>query len=225
MLGTTGRRFVVVRPTLADVVLKMPRGAQVIYPKDLGRHPARGRHRSGHAGARGRGGLGGPVHGPAPGRAPTWSGTSCARTSPTGRARTWRPWSGEGAPYQVELRDVYEGIDETGLDRIVLDLPEPWQVLPHAEKALRPGGILCAYLPTINQTAQLRTALEDSAVRDGRDPRGPAPDLARRSPLGEARPPHGRPHRLPDHGPVAGSTGRHRACRDGNPHRRSSRTA
>jgi len=26
----------VLRPTLADVVLKMPRGAQVIYPKDLG---------------------------------------------------------------------------------------------------------------------------------------------------------------------------------------------
>ena len=35
VLGSTGRRFVVVRPTLSDVVLKMPRGAQVIYPKDL----------------------------------------------------------------------------------------------------------------------------------------------------------------------------------------------
>src|ERR1700722_18298950 len=34
--GSTGRSFVVVRPTLADVVVKMPRGAQVIYPKDLG---------------------------------------------------------------------------------------------------------------------------------------------------------------------------------------------
>ena len=36
ILTTTGRRFLVLRPTLADVVLKMPRGAQVIYPKDLG---------------------------------------------------------------------------------------------------------------------------------------------------------------------------------------------
>ena len=34
--GSTGRSFLVLRPTLADVVLKMPRGAQVIYPKDLG---------------------------------------------------------------------------------------------------------------------------------------------------------------------------------------------
>ena len=45
---------------------------------------------------------------------------------------------------------------------MVLDLPEPWRVLPHAESALRSGGILCSYLPTINQTAQLRNALEHS---------------------------------------------------------------
>ena len=34
--GSTGRSFLVLRPTLSDIVLKMPRGAQVIYPKDLG---------------------------------------------------------------------------------------------------------------------------------------------------------------------------------------------
>ena len=36
MAGSTGRSFLVLRPTLSDIVLKMPRGAQVIYPKDLG---------------------------------------------------------------------------------------------------------------------------------------------------------------------------------------------
>ena len=36
VVGSTGRNFLVLRPTLADVVVKMPRGAQVIYPKDLG---------------------------------------------------------------------------------------------------------------------------------------------------------------------------------------------
>jgi tRNA (adenine57-N1/adenine58-N1)-methyltransferase len=69
---------------------------------------------------------------------------------------------GKGARYRVEIRDVYLGIEEEGLDRILLDLPEPWQVLPHALKALRPGGILCAYLPSINQTSQLRNALDQS---------------------------------------------------------------
>jgi tRNA (adenine57-N1/adenine58-N1)-methyltransferase len=66
---------------------------------------------------------------------------------------------GETDRYQVTVRDVYDGIDEEHLDRILLDLPEPWRALPHAEKALRPGGILLAYLPSINQSAELREAL------------------------------------------------------------------
>jgi tRNA (adenine57-N1/adenine58-N1)-methyltransferase len=45
----------------------------------------------------------------------------------------------------------------------VLDLPEPWRVVKHAEAALRPGGILVAYLPTIGQVARLREELEVSA--------------------------------------------------------------
>ena len=49
------------------------------------------------------------------------------------------------------------------MHRVVLDLPEPWRVLPHAEKALRPGGILVAYLPTITQVATLRAAMSHSA--------------------------------------------------------------
>ena len=67
----------------------------------------------------------------------------------------------DDADYRVEVRDVTEGIDEADLDRVLLDLPEPWRVVPHAAVALRPGGILLAYLPTINQTAQLREALDD----------------------------------------------------------------
>jgi tRNA (adenine57-N1/adenine58-N1)-methyltransferase len=61
--------------------------------------------------------------------------------------------------YRVELRNTYDGIDEAGLDRVVLDLPEPWQVVKHAERALRSGGILVAYTPTIVQAAQLRETL------------------------------------------------------------------
>ena len=63
-------------------------------------------------------------------------------------APTWRP-PGGGCPYRVEIRDVYAGIDQRGLDRVLLDLPEPWRVLwPTPRQALRPGGILCAYLPS-----------------------------------------------------------------------------
>ena len=68
---------------------------------------------------------------------------------------------GEGVldRYRVELRDSYEGIDERDLDRVVLDLPEPWQVVPHAEKALPPAASCAPTRPSIMQAAQIREAL------------------------------------------------------------------
>ena len=74
---------------------------------------------------------------------------------------------GPDAPYRVEIRDVTLGIDETGLDRVLLDMPEPHNVVEAAGAALRPGGILLAYLPTINQTALLRQALDSPATPFG----------------------------------------------------------
>ncbi len=65
--------------------------------------------------------------------------------------------------YRVSIRDAYDGIDESGLDRMVLDLPEPWRMVKAAEGALRPGGILVSYLPTITQVTTLRDALDRSA--------------------------------------------------------------
>jgi tRNA (adenine57-N1/adenine58-N1)-methyltransferase catalytic subunit len=69
---------------------------------------------------------------------------------------------GETGRYRVEIKNVYDGIAARGLDRILLDVPEPWRVLDHAVEAMRSGGILCAYLPTINQTSELRYAIERS---------------------------------------------------------------
>ncbi len=155
---TTGRAFTVVRPTLADLVLKMPRGAQVIYPKDLGAILMAADLGPGQrvleAGV-GSGALSMTL---------LRAGASVVgyelREDFAARARA-NVASALGADpsYTVELRDVTAGIDERGLDRIVLDLPEPWRVLPHAAEALRPGGIVLCYLPTINQTAQVRAAL------------------------------------------------------------------
>jgi tRNA (adenine57-N1/adenine58-N1)-methyltransferase len=65
--------------------------------------------------------------------------------------------------YDVHERDCYEGIDGTDFDRVVLDLPEPWQVVRHAEAAMVPGGILIAYTPSILQASQLRERLEKSS--------------------------------------------------------------
>ena len=162
VLGSTGRRFLAVRPTLAETVLKMPRGAQVIYPKDLAAILMEADIGPGmtvlEAGV-GSGALS---------MALLRAGASVVgyelREDFADRARANVASTVSEAPdYRVELRDAYGGIDERGLDRVVLDLPEPWRVLPHAEVALRAGGIICAYLPTINQTSLFRQSLDGSA--------------------------------------------------------------
>ena len=59
----------------------------------------------------------------------------------------------------LRQRNAYEGIEETDLDRVVLDLPEPWQVVSHAATALRSGGVYLSYVPTIPQVMQTVEAL------------------------------------------------------------------
>lgn len=162
--STRGARYVAVRPTLAEVVLKMPRGAQVIYPKDLGPMLVMADM---FPGARVfESGLGSGALSMALLRAgavitgyelrPEFAARAQANVSAfLGRSALER--------YRVELRDAYDGIDESDLDRVVLDLPEPWKMVKSAEAALRPGGILVSYLPTIGQVASLRDALDRSA--------------------------------------------------------------
>ncbi len=159
--SASGRPFVVVRPTLADVVLKMPRGAQVIYPKDLAAILMEADIAPGHRVL--EAGVGSGALSMAMLRAgASVVGYELREDFATRAISNVQAMVGEDAPYRVELRDIYEGIDERGLDRMVLDLPEPWRVVPHAEEALRSGGLLCCYLPTINQTAQLRHVLSQS---------------------------------------------------------------
>jgi tRNA (adenine57-N1/adenine58-N1)-methyltransferase len=74
-------------------------------------------------------------------------------------------WSGPAngpANLIVRERDVYAGIDETDVDRLVLDLPEPWRVLSHALDALRPGGIVACYSPSIIQVQRTVETLEET---------------------------------------------------------------
>lgn len=157
----SGARYLLLRPTLADFVLSMKRGAQVIYPKDLGPllmladvFPTARILESGV----GSGALS---------MALLRAGASVVGYEIRDdfakiARRNVESFLGEEVDYRIEERDVYEGIDEVGLDRVVLDLPEPWRVVPHAEVALRSGGILVSYLPTIGQVTELHQRMEHS---------------------------------------------------------------
>ena len=52
---------------------------------------------------------------------------------------------------KIKNKDIYKGIDEKNVDLITLDLPEPWEAIPSAKKALKTGGFLVSYSPTIPQ--------------------------------------------------------------------------
>jgi tRNA (adenine57-N1/adenine58-N1)-methyltransferase len=159
--STRGERYTALRPTLEDFVLLMPRGAQVIYPKDLGAilmladiAPGQRVFESGV----GSGALSTALLR----MGATVTGYEI-RTEFADRARAnVGAFLGAGPleRYAVELRDAYEGVDGGPYDRFVLDLPEPWHLVAPAEKgALRPGGVLCAYTPSIVQASQTREAL------------------------------------------------------------------
>jgi tRNA A58 N-methylase Trm61 len=48
---------------------------------------------------------------------------------------------GKVGHHVLRRQDITLGIEEREIDRLVLDLPEPWQVVPEAVRALRTGGI------------------------------------------------------------------------------------
>ena len=162
---TRGARLIAVRPRLADYVVKMPRGAQVIYPKDLGPilmladvFPGARVLESGV----GSGALTMTLL-RAVGAEGHVTGYELRADFAERAQRNIEGLLGPDQPLTLEVRDVYEGIEVDNLDRVLLDLPEPWRVVKHAEAALAPGGILFAYLPTIGQVSRLRDELAGSS--------------------------------------------------------------
>ncbi len=157
-----GTRYVVLRPTLAEYVLDMPRGAQVIYPKDLAMvmfwadiFP----------GARVlEAGMGSGALTLALLRAVGPAGKVISYEQREDFARralaNIQLRMGEVNNLAVRLRPVEEGLpEEETVDRAVFDLPEPWHLVDPVARVLRSGGIFLSYVPTIIQSHQLSEAL------------------------------------------------------------------
>ncbi len=163
--SAAGARFVAVRPTLADFVLKMKRGAQVVYPKDVGlilvyadifpgafvleAGTGSGSLTLALARAVGEGG-----------RVISYETREDHHDRAVENVSAWYEGMG-GKPENLELRigDVFEGVPEAGFDRMVLDLPEPWRAVGTTTASLAPGGVLCSYLPTVPQVSQTVEAM------------------------------------------------------------------
>ncbi len=154
VISTGGARMLLLRPRLADFVLRMKRGAQVVYPKDLGPILVYGDIGPGMTVLEAGTGSGALTLGLARAVGPEGRVISVERREDhAARAhKNVKRWFGE-IPANVELK-VGEVVDEVaGLapQRVVLDLPEPWAVLDVLATHMPDGGILCVYLPTVPQ--------------------------------------------------------------------------
>ncbi len=152
-----GHVLLAVRPTMGDYVLEMPRGPQVIYPKDLGNIITFADVFPGATVV--EGGLGSGALTSALLRAVGTSGRVITyeideKVIPRAR-RNIEKLAPETSNFSVKVGDIYQGISERDVDRVVLDVPEPWQAVSAVGDALVMGGIVLSFLPTILQVNQL----------------------------------------------------------------------
>ncbi|MEC4672774.1 MAG: tRNA (adenine-N1)-methyltransferase [Nitrospirota bacterium] len=165
-----GRKMMVLSPTLAEYTLKMPRGAQVLYPKDLAMITM---WADVYPGAKVfEAGVGSGALTLALLRAVGEQGRVVSYEIRDDFAKTAMKnierYLGAVSQFQLIQRDAYEGIEchvdgnPPSYDRVVLDLPEPWRVVEHAERVLRLGGIYLSFVPTIPQVMQTVEALTRS---------------------------------------------------------------
>lgn len=162
--STTGEEVVAFRPSLEEFVLKMPRGAQVVYAKDLAMITSLGDIYPGATVVEGGAGSGALTISLL--RAVGESGRVITYEvredfSEVARANV-EEFLGKAENLQIHLQSIYERIHESDVDRVVLDLPEPWRALPPVEEALRPGGILTCFLPTVLQVHRLTMQLRET---------------------------------------------------------------
>ncbi|MCT1639427.1 tRNA (adenine-N1)-methyltransferase [Dietzia cinnamea] len=163
--STKDAQYLALRPLLTDYVLSMPRGAQVIYPKDAAQIVHEGDVFPGarvlEAGA-GSGAL------------------TCSllrAVGPEGKVFSYEIREDHAEPAERNVRTFYgehpgnwdlrvADLAETSVealggqvDRVVLDMLAPWECLPTVREVLVPGGVLVAYVATTTQLSDVVEAL------------------------------------------------------------------
>jgi len=160
---STGESFLVLRPTYADLIPLLPRSAQVIYPKDTGPLIVWGDVFPGATVI--EGGVGAGALTIALLRAVGPNGCVISyeiREDFLNLARrNISTFYGNAPNWTIKLRDLNDGFDETGVDRMFLDLAEPRGALRAAAQALRPGGVIVSYVPTAMQLKDTVEALQE----------------------------------------------------------------
>lgn len=157
----TGAEFVLLPPSLRDVLLHTKRRSQIVFPKDIG-----------YILLRLSVGPGSTVIEAGTGSGALTTALAWA-VGPTGKVYSYdrradmqelakRNLDRLGLADRVELRlqDIQAGFDQQGVESLFLDLPQAERYLGQARQALAAGGTLGAILPTTNQVSEMLLALD-----------------------------------------------------------------
>lgn len=170
--SSKGERILLFFPTIWEYILKMRRGAQIIYPKDIGEILI----------------LADVFPGAKVFEAGTGSGALTLAllraVGKNGRVISYEKRKEfferakenienfkkireeEWGELVLENKDLNEGINDNDFDRIFLDLPQPWDFLKIIKTVLKDGGILVCYLPTVIQIYELIERIEKEYSND-----------------------------------------------------------
>lgn len=154
----------VFRPTYAHLIPNLPRRAQVIYPKDTAIILLWGDIFPGASVVEIGAGPGALAIALLRAIGPTGTLVTIENREDhcTMARENVARFFGEAPNWTLQLGDAYEGIEARDVDRLLMDVPEPWRILPHAAQALRPGGVFVGYSPTVIQVKSLVDELRAS---------------------------------------------------------------
>lgn len=158
-----GAPFFLLQPSLADLLVDLPRTTQILYPKDIGFILV--------------------TMGVGPGQKVLEAGTGSGsmttalayavgnegrivsyevRPDMQNLARKNLTRFGLASRVDFKLRDIQQGFDETDADSFFLDVPNPYDYIAQVRAALKPGGFLCCLIPTFNQVEKTLFALRQN---------------------------------------------------------------
>jgi tRNA (adenine57-N1/adenine58-N1)-methyltransferase len=156
-----GKSFMLLQPSLNDILLRLKRTTTIMYPKDIGFilvNMGIGPGQQIIEAGTGSGALTiALAHAVGPGGR-VFSYEARAKNQNIARQNL----ESLGLLERVELkqRDIDTGFDEHNADALFLDLPNPYDYLPQVRAALKPGGFFGSLLPTTNQVIGLLKSLE-----------------------------------------------------------------
>ena len=155
--SSAGGEYLVFRPLLSEFVVSMPRGAAVVYPKDAAQIVSAADIFPGAHVVEAGAGSGALTCSLLRAVGPLGRVTSYERReefADVARRNVTQFFAGEHPAWTLHVGDLAEELPGQRCDRIILDMLAPWECLDVAADALRPGGIVCAYVATTTQLSR-----------------------------------------------------------------------